>query len=796
MSAATAHRAEEMSAPKPTQKISPAWHFYHECADDKTLVVCTLCSQILKRGLTVKTLSTTCMSRHLNRKHKLQWSTHLKNLETSEAPPAPSSAVVLESSSCSQLPGPPGSTQEEDVTAPPPAASPNISTQSHGSPQFSILQTLKRKRKYPPTHPQVMVLNERIARFLVFEMLPFQLVETDSFKKLMRVAVPWYVLPSRHYFSRRAMPALHTQVANNIRSALRNAISGKIHITADTWTSKHRRVRYISLTAHWVNVVGAGPEVEGVLAHVLPPPRIAGRSSVHVPSSSNSTSSTISSSGQSKTCTTNVSTARGKRQRAVLKFISLGEISHTVQDLWTGIKQQTDEWLLPVNLKPGLVMCDNGRNLVAALELGNMTHIPCLGYVLNLVVQSFIKNYPHMSELLQKVRAFCAHFQSSDPDAARLSALQRHFGLKAHRLICDVPTSNMASADDASISVTIPLVCLLKKTLQAMIDEVVAQEEEEQGPFTPLSGQSSTHGSEGGFLYQEWPPGTQLSSQGTVLEDEEEESCSQQDESQSSSKASLEHGWGDTEDPDNIPLTKDSFSLPLGSLAHMSQYMLVCLHNDQRVARIVSSADYWVATLLDPRYKDNVPSLLPSVERDRKMREFKLTLVESLLTAFPPDSGDSGKEQGRGGEGSGPNNWSTGTTSEGRVIMAEMWNTFFSTPQDPEPPSDSICINRRQRFSNMVEEYLSTHVQVPSDGSAPFNFWVSKLDTWPELALYALEVLACPAASVLSQRVFSIAGGGLKDKRINLSEYNVGKLTFIKMNQAWITQDLFGPLPE
>ncbi|KAM4019234.1 zinc finger BED domain-containing protein 6-like [Anomaloglossus baeobatrachus] len=733
MSAATAHRAEEMSAPKPTQKISPAWHFYHECADDKTLVVCTLCSQILKRGLTVKTLSTTCMSRHLNAKHKLQWSTHLKNLETSEAPPAPSNGTFSDSSSCSQLPGPPGSTQEEDVTTPPPAASPNISTQSHGSPQLSILQTLKKKRKYPPTHPKAMVLNDRIARFLVFEMLPFQLVETDSFKKLMALAVPHYVVPSRHYFSRRAMPALHTQVAENIRSALHHAISGKVHITADTWTSKHRQGHYISLTAHWVNVVEAGPEVEGVLAHVLPPPRIAGRSSVHVPSSSNSASSTTSSSGQSKTCTTNFSTARGKRQRAVLKFICLGEISQTVQDLWTGIKQQTDEWLLPVNLKPGLMMCDNGRNLIAALELGNMTHIPCLGHVLNLVVQSFLTNYPHMSELLQK----------------------------------------------------------------AMIDEVVAQEEEEQEP--PLSGQSSTHGSEGGFLYQEWPPGTQVSSQGTVFKDEEEEeeeSCSQQDESQSSSKASLEHGWGDTEDPDNIPPTEDSFLLPLGSLAHMSQYMLVCLHNDLRVARIVSSADYWLATLLDPRYKDNVPSLLPSVERDRKMREFKLTLVESLLTAFPPDSEDSGKEQGRGGEGSGPNSWSTGTTSEGRVIMAEMWNTFFSTPQDPEPSSDSICINRRQRFSNMVEEYVSTRVQVPSDGSAPFNFWVSKLDTWPELALYSLEVLACPAASVLSQRVFSIAGGGHNDKRANLSEYNVSKLTFIKMNQAWITQDLSGPLAD
>ena len=73
----------------------------------------------------------------------------------------------------------------------------------------------------------------------------------------------------------------------------------------------------------------------------------------------------------------------------------------------------------------------------------------------------------------------------------------------------------MASADDAVLSVTIPL----KKTIRAMKEKDVAQEEE--GSFPRLSGQSFTSGSEDGFL-QQHRPGTQLSSQDTVLEDEEE----------------------------------------------------------------------------------------------------------------------------------------------------------------------------------------------------------------------------------------------------------------------------------
>ena len=55
------------------------------------------------------------------------------------------------------------------------------------------------------------------------------------------------------------------------------------------------------------------------------------------------------------------------------------------------MEQQTDEWLASVSLKPGLVVCDNGQNLVAALGLAGLTHIPCLAHVLNLVVQRFLK---------------------------------------------------------------------------------------------------------------------------------------------------------------------------------------------------------------------------------------------------------------------------------------------------------------------------------------------------------------------------------------------------------------------
>ena len=46
-------------------------------------------------------------------------------------------------------------------------------------------------------------------------------------------------------------------------------------------------------------------------------------------------------------------------------------------------------------------------------------------------------------------------------------------------LHCFEYSNNMASGDDTVISVTIPLLCLLEKMLRAMMEEEVAQEEEE-----------------------------------------------------------------------------------------------------------------------------------------------------------------------------------------------------------------------------------------------------------------------------------------------------------------------------
>ncbi|CAJ0948152.1 unnamed protein product, partial [Ranitomeya imitator] len=91
--------------------------------------------------------------------------------------------------------------------------------------QRTVPQLWSRKRLFSPMHDKSKRLSSTISTLLATEMLPFCLVDTDGFRKLMDVAVPQYQLPSHHYFSKKAVPALHQHVADNLTHSLTKSMS-------------------------------------------------------------------------------------------------------------------------------------------------------------------------------------------------------------------------------------------------------------------------------------------------------------------------------------------------------------------------------------------------------------------------------------------------------------------------------------------------------------------------------------------------------------------------------------------
>ena len=169
----------------------------------------------------------------------------------------------------------------------------------------------------------------------------------------------------------------------------------------------------------------------------MTPPRLAGRSaatSSTPPTPSSSITSSAESSSAAACCSTSTappqlprgySTSRIRQCHAVLGLTCLKAESHTGPALLSALNAQVDQWLTPHQLEIGKVVCDNGSNLLAALNLGKLTHVPCMAHVMNLIVQRFVHKYPDLQDVLKQARKVCGHFRHSYTANAHFSDIQR-----------------------------------------------------------------------------------------------------------------------------------------------------------------------------------------------------------------------------------------------------------------------------------------------------------------------------------------------------------------------------------
>uniref|UniRef100_A0A8C5PTF5 BED-type domain-containing protein n=1 Tax=Leptobrachium leishanense TaxID=445787 RepID=A0A8C5PTF5_9ANUR len=415
---------------KHTSRNSAVCKFFKKCAADPTVAICNLCQMRLKRGKDTGRLGTTCLRRHMTTCHTSCWR---KTLRRS------SSSSVSTPTVCPAMSLPTTSTDRDDATV---MDVPGPSSQSDSIPsaedlrsQITLPQLLQRKNKYSPNHPQAQRLNASLAKLLALQLLPFQLVDSAPFREFAECAVPQCYVPKRHYFSRKAIPALYQHVEDNVIESLGKAVSSKVHVTLDTWSSKHGQGHYISFMAHWVTLIAAGRDPEwGSVLELVHPPRLQKgacmRSVCSTTTSPSSSSFCVSGEVAVKpTPDRGYAMAQAKTCHTVLELVCLGDRSHTGPDILSALQGQVQRWLTPRQLQLAMVVCDNGSNLLSALRLGKLTHVPCLAHVLNLVVQHFLTRYPGLAELLSQARKVCSHFRRSFSASVCLAEIQREFHL-------------------------------------------------------------------------------------------------------------------------------------------------------------------------------------------------------------------------------------------------------------------------------------------------------------------------------------------------------------------------------
>ena len=104
--------------------------------------------------------------------------------------------------------------------------------------------------KLPSSSQRSIAITNAILTFIVEDLRPFSVVENSGFKNLVNVLEPRYTIPSRQYFSDRAMPELYQSVKSSVQRELADASS--VAITTDGWTSRATE-SYITITSSHID---------------------------------------------------------------------------------------------------------------------------------------------------------------------------------------------------------------------------------------------------------------------------------------------------------------------------------------------------------------------------------------------------------------------------------------------------------------------------------------------------------------------------------------------------------------
>ncbi|CAJ0964399.1 unnamed protein product [Ranitomeya imitator] len=103
----------------------------------------------------------------------------------------------------------------------------------------------------------------------------------------------------------------------------------------------------------------------------------------------------------------------------------------------------------------------------------------------------------------------------------------------------------------------------------------------------------------------------------------------------------------------------------------MADYALRILKRDTRITKMMNDDDYWLACLLDPRYKGKLQNIMPHENLELILATKQSTLVDRLLLAFPAHSArDRSHTSSRGQQTRG---------------LWESWVTIYEICHDSSP---------------------------------------------------------------------------------------------------------------
>ncbi|XP_051515051.1 uncharacterized protein LOC127418498 [Myxocyprinus asiaticus] len=105
--------------------------------------------------------------------------------------------------------------------------------------------------KFDYSDPRQSLISEAIAKMIIRDLQPAQIVEYEGFRELLQLLEPRYIPVPCHYIQQQLLPAYVSQVQLAAKQALKGAES--CSVTLDLWTSSTVGAGYLGVTCHFIN---------------------------------------------------------------------------------------------------------------------------------------------------------------------------------------------------------------------------------------------------------------------------------------------------------------------------------------------------------------------------------------------------------------------------------------------------------------------------------------------------------------------------------------------------------------
>uniref|UniRef100_A0AAR2K029 BED-type domain-containing protein n=1 Tax=Pygocentrus nattereri TaxID=42514 RepID=A0AAR2K029_PYGNA len=245
--------------------------------------------------------------------------------------------------------------------------------------QHSITASLESCTPYDRKSKRWKEITESIAFCLAKDMMPIQTVQKQGFIQLIKKLDRRYNIPSRHYFSKTALPDMYEKARDQLAASL--ACVEFYASTTDIWSSRTTEP-YLSLTVHYIN-------------------------------------------SEWKLCS------------SCLETSYLPE-DHTGQNIANDLREFLQSWRLKEENQV-CVTTDSGANVVKAVKLNNWSRLSCFGHRLHIAIGKSLKD-TRVDRAVSVGKKIVSAFSHSWKRQRALQEVQRDMGLPQHKLVTETPT--------------------------------------------------------------------------------------------------------------------------------------------------------------------------------------------------------------------------------------------------------------------------------------------------------------------------------------------------------------------